>query len=560
VRGKGARTRHLLICLLALTALVVGACSGPSGTASKRATGGTLTIDNESGALWACGFNPFIASANGLAFGTIYEPLVYSNLLNDTKTPWLASAYQWSSDSKTLTFTIRSGVKWSDGVPFTAADVVYTFALIRGNQALDLESVWQVLASVTQDGTDKVVMTFTKPAASAFYQVAGQVPIVPQHIWSAVNDPGSEQNLNPVGTGPFTLGMCTPQNITYSRNPNYWQKGLPYLQTVNYPAFTDNDVANSYLAAGQAQWGGQFIPNIDTVYVAKDPSHNHYWFPPIDNVNLWINVKVPPLDNKVVRQALAYGIDRSKVSKLGEYGYEPPGNQTGVLTPTFQSWVDKAEASKYGYKFDPARAASLLQSAGFTKDSAGIFEDSKGKKLSFNIINIGGYTDWVTSLQVITDELRQAGIEVKVQNLPSSVYFDDLFTGTFQLAYGSVATLPGPTPYYELRNTLDSSTSALIGAPASGDYGRYANPAADSLFDQYETTTDSKLQHSLVAQLEGIMLEDVPVIPVTEGVAWYEWTTKGFAGWPSPDDQYAAPAPWNLPDWESVLLHVYKTS
>jgi peptide/nickel transport system substrate-binding protein len=437
---------------------------------------------------------------------------------------------------------------------------VYTFNLMKQDPRLDLQSVWSVLAAVSQDGADKVVMTFTKAAAPAFYQVAGQVGIVPQHIWSELKDPVTEASQNPIGTGPFTVGRCTPESITYTRNPNYWQKGLPYLQTVIYPAFTDNDAANAYLATGQAQWGGQFIPNIDTYYVARDPSHNHFWFPPINNVNLWINTMVSPLNNKAVRQALAYGIDRGKVSQAGEYGYEPPANQTGVLTPTFESWVDTVQAAKYDYKFDPARVAALLQGAGYTKNSSGIFQNAAGRPLSFTAINLGGFTDWVTSMQAVKDNLQQVGIEVKVRNLSSDDYYRALFTGDFQLAYGSLATPPGPTPYYELRNTLHSSTTAAIGAIATGDYGRYSNPAVDSLLDQYAATTDSAQQHSLIAQVQAAMLEDVPVIPVTEGVAWYEWTTKGFAGWPTPDDQYAAPAPWNLPDWEVVLIHVYKTS
>jgi peptide/nickel transport system substrate-binding protein len=556
-----ARHRQVAASLLVSTALLIAACVGPFGTGNvQRTIGGTLTIGNETGALWTCGFNPFNASTNGLAFGIVYEPLIYNNLLDDSKEPWLASSYLWSSDSKSLDFTIRSGVKWSDGHDFSAADVVFTFDLIKRNPELDVQSVWSVLANVTQDGTDKVVMTFTKAATSAFYKVAGQVPIVPQHIWSGIKAAVTEKDPTPIGTGPFSVSKCTPQNITYSRNPAYWQKGLPYLQTVNYPAFTDNDTANAYIASGQAQWGGQFIPNIESNYQAKDPSHNHHWFPPINNVNLWINTKVSPLDNKAVRQAMAYGIDRDRVSQMGEYGYEPPGNQTGVLTPTFQSWVDTAQAAKYDYKFDPAKVAALLEASGFKKDSSGIFQSSKGKKLSFDVINIAGYTDWVESLKVVKDNLQHAGIEINVQNLSSNKYFDALFKGNFQLAYGSLVSAPGPTPYYELRKTLDSSETAAIGATAAGNYGRYNSPAVDSLLDQYDATADPVQQHKLIAQVEAIVLEDVPVIPVTEGVAWYEWTTKGFAGWPTPTNQYAAPAPWNVPDWEVVLLHVYKTS
>jgi peptide/nickel transport system substrate-binding protein len=544
--------------LLALTGC--GGGGGNGGTATQKSVGGVLTIDNESGANWQCDFNPYNGSVNGQSFGILYEPLVYDNLLNDQKTPWLASAYQWSSDSKTLTFTIRTGVKWTDGQDFSADDVVFTFNLLKQHPEADLQSDWAVLAGVTKEGSDKVVMTFQQAAVPNFYQIAGQTAIVPQHIWSAFSDPATQVVKDPVGTGPFTMNSCTPQNIGYKRNPSYWQKGLPYVDTVNYPAFLDNDPANAFLAAGQAQWGGQFIPNIDTYYVAKDPKNNHYWFPPIQNINVWFNTTVAPLDNKVVRQAIAYGIDRASVSQKGEFGYEPPGNQTGVLSPTFDSWIDKAQANKYGYKLDTAKATSLLQGAGFTKGSDGIYKDASGKRLSFSIINIAGYTDWVASVQVIQDNLKQIGIEIKPSNLDSQAYFDKLFNGNFQLAYGALNTSPGPNPYYELRNTLDSATTADIGQTAAGDYGRYKNSAVDALFDQFGATTDQAKQHDLIKQVEAIMLEDVPVVPVTEGVAWYQYSTKDFGGWPTKDNPYAAPAPWNLPDWEVTLLHVYKTS
>src|SRR2546430_3063829 len=540
------RRRDLFISSLAALALLAGAGGGGSpgkNNNAQKTVGGVLTIDSESGALWQCDFNPYNGSVNGQSFGILYEPLVYDNLLNDKKTNWLASDYQWGADNKTLAFTIRSGVTWSDGQPLTAADVVFSFALLKQHPEADLQSDWQVIKSVIQQGDDKVVFTFSQSAVPNFYQIAGQTAIVPQHIWSAFKDPAAQVVKDPVGTGPFTMSACTGQNITYKRNPNYWQKGLPYLDTVNYPAFLDNDPANAFLAAGQAQWGGQYIPNIDTYYVAKDPQHNHYWFPPIDNINIWFNTTIAPLDNKLVRQAFAYAIDRDAVSKKGESGYEPPGNQTGVLSPTFDSWIDKSQSAKYSYKFNPTKAASLLQQAGFTKGSDGIYADSSGKKLSFSIINIAGYTDWVASVAVIKDNLKQVGIELKDANLDSQAYFDKLFNGDFQLAYGSLNTSPGPTPYYELRNTLHSGTTAPLGQSAAGDYGRYKNSAIDTLLDQFGGTADTTKQHDIIKQVEAAMLEDVPVIPVTEGVAWYQYSTKDFGGWPTQADPYAAPAP-----------------
>lgn len=552
--------RLLVVGTIAVLSLVASACGSSNTGSVQPTTGGTVTIDNESGSLWTCDFNPYNAAVNGESFGIIYESLVYDNLLNDRKTPYLASAYQWSGDGKTLTFTIRSGVQWNDGQPFSAADVLYTFNLLKQNSSLDLQSDWSVLSDVKQEGNDKIVFTFQSSAVPYFYQIAGQTAIVPQHIWSTIKDPTTVKVDKPVGTGPFTMSQCTPQNITYSRNPNYWQKGLPHIQTVNYPAFTDNDPANQFLAQGNAEWGGQFIPNIDTYYVAKDKAHNHYWFPPINNINIWINLTVAPLNNKAVRQAMAFGIDRAKVSQNGEYGYEPAGNQTGVITPTFSSWLDSSALNKAGYKYDVNKAQQLLTQAGFSKGSDGIYKDGSGHKLSFTIISIAGYTDWTASIQVVQQNLKSIGIEIKEQDQNSNDYFNNLFTGAYELAYGALATTPGPTPYYELRNTLHSATTADIGLTAAGNYERYKNPSVDTLLDQFGATTDSAKQHQLINQVEAFMLDDVPVIPVTEGVAWYQYSTKKIGGWPTPGDPYAAPAPWNLPDMGVTLVHLYQTS
>src|SRR5205823_14732742 len=108
--------------------------------------------------------------------------------------------------------------------------------------------------------------------------------------------------------------------------------------------------------------------------------------------------------------------------------------------------------------------------------------------------------DWVASVQVIQDNLKQVGIELKPVNLESTAYFDKLFTGNFELAYGSANTSPGPSPDYELRNTLDSATPAAIGQTAAGDYGRYKNRALDALLDQYGPTTDPPQQPHLAKQ------------------------------------------------------------
>src|SRR5436190_7488706 len=361
----------LLALLVGVAAIVWASMGGAAATRSATAAGSTsVTISNEQGTTWTCGFNPFNASVDFLSFGTVYEELVFVNgLKSGSTTKWLASGYTWSNHNKTLTFTIRSGVKWSDGKPFTAADVLFTFKLLKAHPALDLNAAWSVLKSVSQKG-NKVVFNFKTSAVPYFYYIASQTPIVAKHIWSSIKNPVTYKDSKPVGTGPYKMSSCSPQVVKYTKNGAYWQKGLPKIATVYYPAFTSNDPANQQLASGKAQWGSQFIPNIKAYYLSKSKD-NHMWFPPLVNVDVFINLKNPILKNLAVRKAMAYAIDRGKVSKIGEYGYEPPSNQTGIVTPTFSSWLDQGLAKKVTY--DPKKAESILKAAGYKK-SGGVYQ------------------------------------------------------------------------------------------------------------------------------------------------------------------------------------------
>jgi peptide/nickel transport system substrate-binding protein len=550
--------RFKIIGALLAAALLAAACSSSTTSSTQSNSSGpsgTLTIDNESGSLWTCGFNPFNLSNIGYSFGNVYEPLVFVNTLQNAKeSPWLATKWTWSNGNKDITFTIRNGVKWTDGKPLTAADVVFTFNLLKQNKALDVNSVWSVLSSVTQKGSNQVVMTFKAPAVTYFYYIADQTAIVPQHIWSTISDPVKYTDSHPVGTGAYTMSNCTPQNITYKANPNYWQPGKPKVATVNYPAFTSNDTANTYLANGQAQWGSQFIPSIQKFYLSKSPNY-HYWFPPVANVTLFINLKNPILRDVKVRQAMAYAIDRHKASLIGEYGYEPASNQTGIVTPTFSSWLDAPQAAAFGnnYAYNPSKAISILQADGYKKGSDGIMAKG-GQKLEFTITNNGGFSDWVAAVNVIQQNLKAVGIKVTPRNLAAPAHQSAIYNGKFDLGY--YANTGGPTPYYELRQWLFSGNSAPIGQPAGSNFERYSNPSTDALINAYPKTTDAGQQHAIVSKLQKVMLQEVPVIPVTEAVDWFQYDTGTFKGWVTQSNPYAQPAAYNYPDWGQQMMNL----
>jgi peptide/nickel transport system substrate-binding protein len=550
-------TRHGVIIVAGLIAVAgcsagAGSSSAPS-SGSKTSTSSVLTISNENGALWTCGFNPFNASDNLLSVGFVYEPLVYVNPLQNGKTtPMLATSWTWGPGNKSLTFQIRQGVKWSDGTPMTAADVAYTFNLLKKNSALDLTGVWSVLSSVTASG-NTVTMDFSTVAVPYFYYIADQTPIVPEHIWSKIANPTTAPIGNPVGTGPFLMSKCSPANITYTANPHYWQPGLPKISKIEYPAYTSNNTANDDLANGTAQWGAQYIPAIDTFYTSKSPDY-HYWFPPTVNVSLVPNLTNPLLSNVKVREAMSYAINRQQVSTIGESGYEPPANQTGIVTPTFSSTLDSSALASWGTEYDPAKAISLLESAGFHM-SGGVMTNAAGQKLSFTVLNIGDYSDWVASMQVIEQDLKAVGIQITPDNLSNTDFDADFYYGKYQLAYYDQQTF-GPSAYYELNNWLNSANTAPDGKLAASNYERYNSASTDALLNEYATTTDTAKQQSIMDQIQQVMLSDVPFIPVVEAVDWYQYDTGSFSGWPTPSNPYAQPSAYSYPDNEQVLLHL----
>src|SRR5271169_2350488 len=142
------RRLKLLGVLIGATGLLAAACgtssnSTSSGPPSTSTASGTLTIDNESGGTWTCNFNPFSLSDISFSLGNIYEPLAFVNTLQSgAASPWLATKWVYSNGNKTLTFTIRKGVKFTNGDPLTPADVVYTFGLLKKDPTLDLNAIW----------------------------------------------------------------------------------------------------------------------------------------------------------------------------------------------------------------------------------------------------------------------------------------------------------------------------------------------------------------------------------------------------------------------------------
>jgi peptide/nickel transport system substrate-binding protein len=553
-RISAALISLLLMVVLALSACAQGAGGAGSGSSSG---GGSVTLVPSPKGPWTVNFNPVISGTNSLpgTQGMIYETLLYFNRIDGSIHPWLASQYKWSSDASSVTFTLRPGVTWSDGRPFTSADVLFSLNLSKQYPAMDLNSLWQVIQSVTAPDAQTVVVTFQHPAAPMLWYVAGQTYIVPQHIWAHMGDPTMTTNDHPVGTGPFVLKSFNSQLYVLGRNAHYWQPGRPYIDELRYPAYTSNTGADLLLSEGQVDWTGLFTPDIRQTYVNRDPAHNHYWFPPANVVMLYLNTAKSPFNQLAVRQAISAAIDRDQIYKIAEVGYEPVAHPTGLVLPNEGKYL-QSQYKSLAFKQSLAQAATLLQKAGFHKGSDGIYTDAQGNRLAFKLNVVTGWTDWVTACQIMASNLKAAGMDVAVNAVSFNQYISALSQGSFDASISWTST--GPTPYFLYNSLLNSSNTAAVGAQATSNFERWNDPTTDRLLAQYASSTDFSMQQQALDGLQSVMVDQVPSIPLVYGATWYEYTTSHFVGWPDQAHPYAVPAPYSAPDAEMVALNIHR--
>ncbi|HEY9013284.1 MAG TPA: ABC transporter substrate-binding protein, partial [Devosia sp.] len=238
-----------------------------------------LTLSSEQTTTWVRNFNPFgQTSARYTTLDFIYEPLVIFNRMTGNKPHYrLAESHELADDLKSITFVLREGLKWSDGEALTADDVIFTYDYIKKFPALDFISVSALLDSV-EKVDDRTVRFHLKEPNSLIANTIVGMPIVPEHVWSKIEDPVTFANENPVGSGPMTeIARFTPQVYEQCRNPHYWDNDNLAVDCIRLPQLADNPQVLAALADGTLDWATSFVPDIDNTFVAKDPEHNHYW-------------------------------------------------------------------------------------------------------------------------------------------------------------------------------------------------------------------------------------------------------------------------------------------
>lgn len=544
----------LIISLLVTACMLLSACGTSSSTSSGN--GDYLTVNYEQVSTWVRNFNPFSANALGSTATAIYEPMMIYNKSTGEMVPWLATGYAWSDGNMTLTFAIRENVKWSDGQPFTANDVVYTYNLLSNNDALTgtASSVLsEYIDSFSAPDDHTVVFKFKSVYTPALYDIANQI-IVPEHIWKDVSDPLTWTNDDPVATGPFTeVTKFESQIYVIEKNPYYWQEGKPAFQGIRYPAYADNDAANLALVNGDLDWAGNFVPDIDTTFVNKDPENNHYYFVGGDGVALVISSTLKPFDRADVRKAISMGIDREMIVHTAMFSYIPVADATG-LGDTYSVWKDAAAvtAGSDYMTYDMDKANAALDAAGLVLGADGIRLDEDGNPMEYELIVPSGWTDWISAAQIISQNMSELGITINLTTPEETTWTDSVTKGEFEWALGWGSG--GPTPYNFYRGQMSALTSQPIGQNSDENWNRYVNEEADVLLDEFAKTSDPAEQKRLMGDIEMLFVEEAPVLPLFPGPDWYEYSTIRFTGWPNAEDNYAPGVPYAYAPYNTTLI------
>jgi peptide/nickel transport system substrate-binding protein len=508
---------------------------------------------------WVENFNPYNATTRlPSVLDFLFEPLVVFNVLQGgTPNYRLAESYAYADDLMSIAFTLREGVKWSDGEAFDANDVAFTFALLKEFPALDLNAIWEQIAAVEAVDDRTVRIDFKEVNTGLIYKLV-EVYVVPEHIWSTVEDPVTFTNPDPVGSGPLTeITRFTEQEYIQCRNPNYWDADTLKVDCMRFPQIATNDQTLTVAAQGELDWFGSFLPDIEKTYVEEDPEHFGYWFPAGSIVHFVVNYQTAdPGNNEAFndlsfRRAFSMAMDRQAMVDIAGYGYPTLNEYPSGLGRAFHSWNNPDVDAKYGQfnRFNPDGAKGLLTEAGFVDtDGDGFVETPTGQKIAFDIIVPNGWTDWVNTCQLAIEGLTAIGIEAHVATPEVPAWTEALTAGTFDVAINSLYA--GVTPHYSFDLGFHSRNIGKTRMAAS----HYSNPELDALLDKFYTTDNHEAQVETMNQIQEILGREQVSIPVFNNPLWYEYNTTRFTGWFNADNPVARPVVYEgIPE---RLLHL----
>jgi peptide/nickel transport system substrate-binding protein len=505
-------------------------------------------------------FNPYTAQglpSGQFVRGTVYEGLIVTPAGGLKPVPWLARTWKWSNASKTLTLNLAQNVKWSDGKALTSADVVYSLKGGTGAQSKVMDILGFTrpdtnVASISAKGPYTVVINLKTVDSQFISTNLNGIFIVPQHIWAKVKDPATFTNPHPVGSGPFTtIARFTSQDYVLSKNDHYWQPGKPQIGCLEYVQAASNDAALALIQSGQVDLTHNFVPNVESAYEAKDKAHFHSFYAKTAYPqSLVFDTSQYPYSLVSFRKALSLAIDRTSISKLGEYGYAPPTTALGIEF-LFPQWVTdpsvKAQAAAMA-KYDPTAAKNTLTSNGFTYKGGKLY-DPKGNPVSLDIHVISGWSDWVASDQIIAKNLQAIGIDSKEVLEPDwNSWYPNAASTKFPTLLWQVGGQGSPFGFFNANLSNNAYIAPGQDATTTGNWEHYKSDQATALLSQWRASLDPKKQQAVATQLEKLWLQQLPIIPLFVGPRWSTYSTRYFHCFDSPTNHFGDPIFTTFPD------------
>jgi peptide/nickel transport system substrate-binding protein len=563
-----------LAALLAIASIVVGACGTSGQTASPGgesvaptapAASAEVTPAPPDGAetyprnetLYTTGkqwgppstWNPLDPNAAMGTVGLQYESLFLFDPLADKFEPWLAESASWT-DPTTYTIKTRSGVTWSDGTPFTAEDVAFTIGL--GKVKAVGWNIWDYVTEATATDASTVVVKFSDPAYQEWALWTYDKPILPKHIWEtkANEDILTDTNANGVGTGPYKYKTAGEDRMVYERNETWWAKAALGLEAK--PKYIvdivngANNVALGLLMQGGIDLSNNFLPGIATLV---DNGYVSTYFPDapymLSGNTAWLvtNDKKPPLDDPQFRLAIAHAVNVPDIVNKVYGNIVKAADPTGLL-PTWEKYVDTAQRDSLGFKYDPAKAASLLDAAGYKKGGDGFYTNKDGSPIKLTIMVPTGWSDWEAARDVIVVSLNAVGIAAEARIVDYNGLVDARNNFDFDLVVNNEVQISNtPWTYYDYMFRLP----LMEGAGKNRNYGGYENPEAWALVQQLDQTPvdDVAAMQAITSQLQKISLTEMPVIPLWYNGMWSQVSNVVWTNWPSDGANQILPATWN---------------
>jgi len=526
-----------LAAALALTGCAGGTTENP---ADPQPSGAALTIAKPDGAITTESHNPYLGDSSASKYGyakVIFEPLALVNPTGDLgTTPWLAESVVWNDDYTELTVVPRSGVKWSDGTDFTGDDIVFTFDQFLNGKLTDTSGLHYEGATV--DG-DQITLKFADSKYTSQSRVL-HTPIVPKHIWENIADPNTDPLTGEglaVGTGPYVLDSWTTESVTLTANPDYWGGELA-VPELHYVSYGDNAALTTALVSGEADWAQAFIPQIKDSFLAADEKNHFLVSPTAGAATVFMNLQTKPFNNKALREALAWTIDRQAYVDIAREGAsEAIWSPTGLGKLLDAEILPDYQGKEYSVDID--RAKQILTDAGYTwKDEKLI--DPDGEAVSFSISVPAGWSDWNTEQALIAEELDTAlGIEVKVDQPDWGGWDAARQEGTFQAIIHWLEDTGNAYGLYT--STMDPKW--IVDDRAQFNFGRFDDPAVTEALNTYANASSDDERTAALAVMEKAFVENVPAIPLGAHPLLGEYNTRNYVGWPTEEEQYASADP-----------------